>query len=150
MARHYFEACSDDLDFVLPEGTSRTLVQLGTHSRGCLFLNGIDLRSEALEKRIDNVSKGYAGFFLGRYDVRCPSEEALQAGRDIRILELNGVTSEPTHIYDPSVSLVAAYRALFEHWRLACAIGSENRARGCRVLTVRELIRLLRGGPALL
>jgi hypothetical protein len=61
----------------------------------------------------------------------------------IRILELNGVTSEPTHIYDPAVSVIDAYRALFEQWRLAYAIGASNRQKGFQPMTVREMISLL-------
>ena len=36
-----------------------------------------------------------------------------------------------------------AYRALFEQWRLAFAIGAENAARGARVSSLRELLRLI-------
>jgi hypothetical protein len=46
------------------------------------------------------------GLYYGRVDVRAESEEALRAGRFI-VLELNGVSSEPGHIYDPSYSLTA-------------------------------------------
>jgi hypothetical protein len=42
---------------------------------------------------IDAVSKGFQGFYFGRYDVRAPSVEAFWKGREFRILELNGVTS---------------------------------------------------------
>ena len=59
------------------------------------------------------------------------------------MLELNGVSAEATHIYDPKTSLFAAYRTLFTQWRLAFAIGAANRARGHRPLRLREVIALL-------
>ena len=62
----------------------------------------------------------------------------------MKIVELNGVTSEATHIYDPKLSLFDAYRVLFEQWRIAFEIGDLNRARGTRAQRVRELLRAVR------
>ena len=86
------------------------------------------------------LSRGYSGFHFGRFDVRAESEEALRAGR-FRVLELNGVASEATHIYDPKTPLLAAYRVLFEQWRLCFAIGRANAAAGHRPTPLRELLR---------
>jgi hypothetical protein len=36
-----------------------------------------------------------------------------EARDDLAIVELNGATAESTNIYDPSRSLLAAYRTLF-------------------------------------
>ena len=47
-------------------------------------------------------------------------------GRNMKILELNGVTSEATHIYDPKFSLLDAYRVLFQQWRIAFEIGQST------------------------
>ena len=63
------------------------------------------------------------------------------AGRNLKIVELNGVTSEATHIYDPKLSLFDAYRVLFEQWRIAFEIGDLNRARGIRPASVGELLQ---------
>ena len=97
----------------------------------------------ALEHAIDAIAARFAGFYFGRFDLRVPSREALRRGEGIAILELNGVTSEVTHIYDPAVSLIEAYRALCAQWRLAFEIGAENASRGARVWSVAELIGLV-------
>ena len=47
-------------------------------------------------------------------------------------VELNGVTSEATHIYDRRHSVFYAWRTLCRQWSLAFEIGRENRARGTR------------------
>ena len=62
------------------------------------------------------------------------------AGRNMKIVELNGVTSEATHIYDPKLSLVDAYRVLFQQWRIAFEIGNLNRVRGIQPASVGELL----------
>ena len=143
LAEHYCNANQSRLTYVPKEGESIQLVELGTHARGSIFLNGADLQTISLEQEIDRISKCFRGFYLGRYDIRVKDESALMRAEGIRILELNGVTSEPTHIYDPAVSVIDAYRALFEQWRLAYAIGASNRQKGFKPMTVREMISLL-------
>jgi hypothetical protein len=86
------------------------------------------------------MSRVFDGFYFGRYDVRARSVEDFSAGR-FTVIELNGVTSEATHIYDPRIGLVEAYRALFEQWRLAFEIGAENVRRGAETTSIRELVR---------
>jgi hypothetical protein len=51
------------------------------------------------------------------------------------------VTSEATNIYDPRNGLLAAYRTLFEQWRLAFEIGAANRALGHGPIGVAALAR---------
>ena len=64
--------------------------------------------------------------------------------RDIRIIELNGVTSEATHIYDRRYSVGAAWKTLFRQWRLAFEIGRANRDAGNPPTGLFEIVRLLR------
>ena len=117
------------------------LVEIGTHCRGAIFLDGGDTITPELEAVIDQIAQSFDGFYFGRFDIRVPSRQDFMAGRNLKIIELNGVTSEATHIYDPTMSLVNAYRVLFQQWRIAFEIGHFNRARGFRVTPVRELLR---------
>jgi pimeloyl-ACP methyl ester carboxylesterase len=120
-----------------------SLGDLGTHCRGALFLDGAHVMTAALEQAFDEISKGFDGFYFGRYDVRASSIDAFKQGRGFKVIELNGVTSEATHIYDPGIGLIEAYRVLFEQWRLAFEIGAENVTRGAEVASLRTLGRLL-------
>jgi len=119
------------------------LVQLGTHCRGATFLDGRNLITEALTQAVDEVSRRYEGFWFGRYDLRSATEADLQAGR-FRVVELNGVTSEATSIYDPSHSVWYAWRTLAAQWRLCFEIAALNRAAGARPAGLRALYALLR------
>ena len=69
--------------------------------------------------------------------------EAFQEGRELRILELNGVTSDSTDIYDAKNSYLAALRKLRRQWRLAFEIGSECHAAGFETYSVLSLLRLV-------
>jgi hypothetical protein len=75
--------------------------------------------------------------------VRAASIEALQRG-EFQVIELNGVSAEPTHIYDPAVTLCQAYAAMRAQWRMAFEIGAMNRAQGVQPMGLSDLIALLR------
>lgn len=144
MAAWYLRQNRARLEAVIPAGEAVQLVELGTHCRGAIFLNGQWVVTPAFEAAIDAISRGFPGFYFGRFDIRTPSVEDMQQGRNFKIVELNGVTSEATHIYDPGNSLLYAYRVLMQQWRIAFEIGAQNRARGVVPMTLRELWRLYR------
>jgi membrane protein DedA with SNARE-associated domain len=143
MAPLYFEKNAARLDEVPAAGERVRLVEIGNHCRGTVFRDGRALATPALAARVDAIAKSFPGFHFGRFDLRAPSLEQFQAGRSLQVLEVNGVTSEATHIYEPGASLVAAYRTLFAQWRLAFEIGAANAARGAPVTSFAELVRLL-------
>ena len=127
---------------VLPTGLRVQLVELGTHCRGAYFGDGLGLKTPQLEGSIDRVSRAFDGFFFGRYDVRSASLDDFRRGA-FQVIELNGVTSEATSIYDPAHGLIDAYRTLFAQWRLAFEIGATNRERGVipeSLLTLAKLV----------
>lgn len=125
------------------KGERIQLVELGTHSKGALFLDGGWIKTPELETRIDEISRSFDGFYFGRFDIRTSSVDDFRAGRNFKIVELNGVTSEATHIYDPRNGVADAYRVLFEQWRLAFEIGAINRDRGVRPSSLWELLKVL-------
>jgi membrane protein DedA with SNARE-associated domain len=130
---------------VLGAGERFALAIAGNHSQGTLFRDGGHLWTPALERRVDEIAREYRGFYVGRFDVRYTDVDAFKAGRDLAIVELNGVTSEPTNIYDPDGTLVDAYRQLFRQWSIMFAIGAANRRGGARVSSLRRLAALARG-----
>ncbi len=148
LAPVYFRILAAELDRVPAAGENVQLVEVGSHSGGVVCLDGAAYETEELADAIERLSRSYEGFYFGRFDLRAPSHDSFRAGRGFRVLELNGVTSEATHIYDRRYSLWQAYGVLFEQWRLAFEIGALNRARGIRPASIIELLRLLRNGSA--
>ncbi len=140
MAPTYLEKQASRLREIPDKGESVQLVELGTHARGAYFHDGAALVTPELTEAVERVTRAFAGFYFGRYDVRSDSTEAFRRG-EFRVIELNGVTSEATSIYDPSYGLFRAYRTLFAQWRLAFAIGAENRGRGVEPTGIAELLR---------
>ncbi len=144
LAQFYLDKQGERALAVLQKDERVQLVELGSHCRGAIFLDGVRFKTAALENAIDRISKGYDGFYFGRFDIRVPDLAAFARGEDFKIIELNGVTSEATHIYDPNNSLLAAYRVLFTQWRIAFEIGAQNLARGAYVVTLGDLFQQIR------
>jgi len=140
----YRRTCRDDLERVVPRDERVALCELGSHCRGAIFLEGRRLVTPALVAAVERAARAFPGFSFGRFDVRAPSLDAFMAG-EFTILELNGVTSEPTHIYDPSYGVIHAYRTVAATWRLAFEIGAQHANAGARVWSTRELVRLQGG-----
>lgn len=118
------------------------LSHVGSHARGALFQNGSFCNSPALLAAVEDFLKQFEGFFYGRFDLKAPSWEHFQRGEDIRILELNGLSSEPTHIYAPGTSWAAGQKILWDHWRVAIEIACANRLRGHQPLSLKAFLKL--------
>jgi pimeloyl-ACP methyl ester carboxylesterase/membrane protein DedA with SNARE-associated domain len=144
MARLYLTTHADHLTWVPPAGQAVPLVEIGTHCRGAAFFDGAGMKTPALELAIDRLSQDFAGFWFGRYDIRTLSVEDFRAGKNFKVVELNGATAEATHIYDPKNSLWTAYAVLFEQWRILFEIASLNISRGARPAGWGELWSLVR------
>jgi hypothetical protein len=140
LAPKYLAQLKVDPGLVLGRGEELQLIEIGSHSRGAIFEDATWLKTAELARSLDEVLADFPGFHFGRFDLRSPSVEAFQRG-EFRILELNGLTSEPTHIYDPRLSSIAAYGALFHHWHAAFRIGAANRDLGVRVPGLGEVWR---------
>jgi len=144
MADFYLRHNSERAHDVPGAGEKVQLVEIGTHCRGAIFLDGSYAITPTLEESIERIASTFNGFFFGRFDIRVPTVEDFMAGQNLKVIELNGVTSEATHIYDPKLSLIDAYRVLFEQWRVAFEIGQRNRERGARPSSAIELLERIR------
>ena len=141
MAPTFFANLEPSLLDIIPAGETRQLGKVGTHSRGSLFLDGSDLISDQLLDEIERIVDGYQGFYFGRFDFKTPSEEDLKAGKNIRVIELNGLTSEATHIYDPKNSILYAWKTLIKQWSIAFEIAEVNLKNGAQPMKLGAFIR---------
>jgi hypothetical protein len=89
------------------------LVWVGNHCKGATFRDGQHEITPALTACIDRIAHAIPDFHFGRFDVRFASIPALREGKGFRIIEVNGVGSEATHIWDPNATLREAYAVQF-------------------------------------
>ena len=143
MADYLLNLHEDKLVRVLGQGETFQVVEIGSHCRGSVFLDGNKHITLELAQEIDNLSKCIEGFYFGRYDIRVSDASALKEGRSFKVLEVNGVTSESTNMYDPKYSVLDAYRILFKQWRGAFEVGRQNIAKGKQKISVLGFFRHL-------
>lgn len=144
MARHFLKHFGLHLGDIPAAGEKVILTELGTHCLGAVFEDARDLITTELVKTLDEVGLAYEGFHFGRYDIRVPDENCLQEGQGLVILELNGVTGEPAHIYQPDYPLIRGLRDLRQHYQLAGAIGRQNIEQGEKTTSWRRLWEVIK------
>lgn len=126
-------------DNYIPSPNEIFLVEpIGNHSRGTKFINGEAYIDQQLHQVFDTIANSIDGFYFGRFDLRCTNWEDLKAGKNIRIVELNGAGAEPAHIYHPGYSLFKGISCLLFHWKIMYQISTENHKRGVPYMTLKE------------
>mgnify|MGYP002628560168 FL=1 len=144
MSRYYFSKFADSLDRVPGRNEKFTLAPIGTHARGAVFTDERSLITEELREAFDEMGARFPGFHHGRYDVKVPSVDDLQAGRHIVVLELNGVMGEPAHIYQPGYPWWEGVRDLCGQFKTAAEGGAAWRKKGVSPPEPGDLLDLIR------
>lgn len=132
------------LQKILPQGKTITIGSIGNHIQGCMFQDGETYRSKALENQIIKIGDNTKGFYFGRFDIRFSNPKDFQNGKHFKIIELNGVTSESTNLYDPKFSILQSYSILFRQWKIIYQIGFANFQNGIPLFPYLELFRLIK------
>ena len=118
----------DKLDQVLGKGEELILSFIGNHSKGTQFINGNHLINDALESCMDDICQQIKGWYYGRLDIKFKSYDQFLKRKDFKIIEVNGIISEPTHIYDASnenASYFQALKSINLHWRIMGGIAQK-------------------------
>lgn len=131
----------DKMNSVLKVGEVKLLEPIGNHCRGTKFIDNNFLINEKLNETFDKICIPINGFYYGRFDLKVKSIEDLYLGKNIKIMELNGASSEPGHIYDPSLSLFKAYTDLLSHWKRLADISHENIKLGIKPVSFLLIIK---------
>ena len=132
---------NEDWNAVLPVHEKRLVQPIGNHCLGTKFLNANHLINARLSQVFDDIAVPITGFYFGRFDLKVSSLADLYAGRNIKIMELNGATSEPGHIYDPSYQLWQAYRDVMQQMKMVADISAANRKLGFQPTPLRQLLK---------
>ncbi len=128
-------------DTVIDEGKTIRVEPIGNHNRGTKFVNANLLITPKLVAVVDEIVKHIPGFYYGRIDLKAQSIRKLMNGEEIRVLEINGVNSEPTHIYDSNTTLVSAYNDIFNHMNTIYEISKQNKTQGEKRDSLKTLLK---------
>ena len=130
-----------DFNKVLQKGEEQVIVPYGNHVLGAMFLDYHHIIDEQLNNSFDTISRQIKGFYFGRYDLRCTGFDDLKQGKNISILELNGVGAEPAHIYQPGFSFFKAEKTLARHYKMMYEAATFNKKLGINYMTHKEFRR---------
>jgi len=129
------------LNSVPAKGEMVNLEPIGNHCRGTCFVDGSHLKSEALNKIFDKISDEMPDVYYGRYDIKYNSWDELLEGRNFKILELNGVASEPIHVYDQNVPIFQKYKSFYSLWKKLYEISKIQKRRGYDPMNIKGAIK---------
>ena len=115
---------------IVPKGEVKIVEPIGNHCRGTIFRNAGHLDFAKIAKVCDEILKEFKDFNYGRFDLKVKTIEDFYAGKNIKILELNGVNADAAHIFDPNYSLIAAYSSVLWHWNRLSSIAKINKKIG--------------------
>jgi hypothetical protein len=133
---------SGRLNNVIKKGEKVILEPIGNHCRGTRFINSNHLINEKLNNVFDTIAIDIDGFYYGRFDLKVKSVEDLYLGKNIRILELNGSSSEPGHIYDAErTGLFKGLRDLLWHWQRLAEVSRVSILAGNQPISIGTLFK---------
>ena len=115
----------DRLTDVLEKGESLRIDTIGNYSRGSKFHSLNESIDEELTEWAKKLFDQIDGIDFCRLDLKADSIEEMKKGM-FTILELNGVKSEPLHIYDPKYSVSTIIKDVHQHWAILTKIVKER------------------------
>lgn len=144
MAEEQKHKHKQNLNSILNEGEVYLLNELGNHNRGARFINLQHEIDEELLCTVDGINIMSKHFYYGRYDVKTTSLEDFKKGKNISILEFNGVGSEPNHIYDIGLTYKQAMKIIAQHWKYMYEIGHINYKKGINYIPFFKGFKMLK------
>lgn len=120
------ELTSIDLNSIPNKDEVIQLTSIGNQAKGTKFINGNHLISDSLNLTINKLNHQIKGWFYGRLDIKYNNWEDVING-NFKIIELNGILAEPTHIYDTKKNNYwKAISTFKQHWKDLYDIASYN------------------------
>ncbi|RBP85644.1 D-alanine--D-alanine ligase [Marinomonas rhizomae] len=135
----YFPRHTQKLNWIPAEGEEYPLAFAGSHSRGSIFRNGNQYITQSLTRKLDEILKDVDDYYYGRLDIKFADIESFMAGEKFSILEMNGASSEATHIWDRHTKLSEIFSTLLKQYRILFEIGALQKKRGFKSPSIRTL-----------
>jgi hypothetical protein len=128
-----------DLMKTIPLMGEKIVVEpIGNHCRGTQFLNFNHLINPDMVAAYDKIQADLPGCYVFRLDLKAPSVADLQAGKNIKILEINGVGSDPAHIYDSNIPFFEIWAGYIRLWRKIYEVSTALHRMGVPYMSVKD------------
>lgn len=133
-------AHAKNLDYVPRTGEHFQILDQASHTYGCVFRDHNYEITPQMNGWMNEMCAKADEFYFGRFDMKIKDKDALQTGKNVKICELNGCWSEPTHIYDDAHTLAYAVKEMFHSYRRAYKIAKINQKRLHPKIPYRKII----------
>ena len=134
---------AQEWNVTIPINNKIVLEPIGNHCRGTKFLDANHLITEKNIAAFDEIMKPLENYYYGRFDIKVSSLEDFKEGKGIKIMEVNGVASEPAHIYDPKTPIWKAYKDIFWHMKIIQVISFQNKKDGTPYASFRQIWKIV-------
>ena len=121
-----YKRLSEDLDTIPAGGTKIILDFIGNYSRGAKFHSKMEYVSEEMASMLSSLFQKADGLNFFRIDLKSDSVDTFLEGK-FKVLEINGMKSEPLHIYDENSTFIDNSRIIKEHWNIIEKITREQK-----------------------
>ena len=117
----------DRWDTIPNMNESVVLDEIGNYSRGSKFFSLQNMIDDSLVLATDQFFREIKGLDFFRMDFKAHSLADYKEGK-FKILEVNGMKSEPLHIYDPQYSHWENTKTTHRHWSIIRDIVKERKS----------------------
>jgi hypothetical protein len=140
-----FEQDFPDLLQRIPENGEDVLLEpIGNHIRGTKFLDGGHLIDAQMTAAFEAICRRIPGVTFGRFDLKFQDVESLKNGV-FKTMELNGVFSEPAHVFDPDFGMFRAYKVYWQHWKLLFQLHRAQKRLGISPTPTKQAVAFIQG-----
>lgn len=116
-----------DTTFIPKKNEICTLSTIGNHSKGTQFIDGNQFITKELEESFNQFLNQVKGFNYGRIDLKYNTLQELYNAQNFKVIEINGIIAEPTHIYDETKNTYfIALKQIRKHWNYLYKISKHN------------------------
>ncbi len=126
---------------IIPKGEKILIEPIGNHNLGTTFYDGRKYYSEEMLSWVVECVKNIPGFNYGRLDLKIENWSAFRQNRGVKLLEINGVNSEPIHIYDPNYFILNAYKDIFYHMKIIYLLSKNKMDKKAPTVSLLEFLR---------
>ncbi|MDF1695595.1 MAG: ATP-grasp domain-containing protein [Saprospiraceae bacterium] len=140
--KNVYKKFASELSTVPQKGDTIILDFIGNYSRGAKFHSKMDFVSKEMCSMLSSLFQNIDGLNFFRIDLKANSVDDLLKS-NFKVLEINGVKSEPLHIYDSKSSFLDNINVIKEHWGIIENITREQRELFKELPTFRQGLKSL-------
>jgi len=115
------------LQYIPKKGELFSVLTQASHTYGAVFFDKNYLRSKAISSWVRQLHAVNPLVKVGRFDFKLPNKEALFTGKGVKLIEMNGTTGEPIHIYDEKHNLGFGIKTLYTFYDGCFAIAKAQK-----------------------